>query len=128
MDDKSTQLRNISALLDYGVDPRTFSPWLSFACLTDLLTIHVKGLVYMGFSRDWPVRFCSDSGVIEVRCEYRHLSEEELVRYGRWRVNSPTDLPKLTVVIVEGPLYVEIVCESYDIALEPLSRKYPDMV
>src|SRR5712691_5786476 len=127
MDDKSTQLRNISALLEFGVDHKTFRPWFSFAALTELLTVHVNGLVYMGFSRAWEDRFSDDSAVMEVHCEYRHVSEEELGKYA-WQVNAPTDLPKMTIINVEGHLCVKIICESYDIALEPLSRKFSNMV
>lgn len=128
MSDKNDQLRNISALLDYGVNPKTFSPWLTFASLSDLLTIHINGLIYMSFSRDWILRHCGDSGVREVRCERRRLSEEELIKYGRWRINFPSDLPEFTIITVEGDLYMEVFCESYDITFEPLNLKYPDMV
>jgi hypothetical protein len=128
MDDESTLLRNISALLEFGVDPKTFRPWFSFAALTELLTVRVNGLVYMDFSRAWACRFCEDSNVMEVRCECRHLSDDELDKYGRWRVDAPTDLPKLTIITVEGDLHVNIICESYDIVLEPLSQRFPYMV
>ena len=53
-------------------------PRFSFTALTDLLTLHVNGVVYMGFSRDWDDRFSDDSHVLEVRCDKRRLSKGDL--------------------------------------------------
>ena len=118
---------SISALLDYGVDPQTMRPWLSFAALDQLLTIHINGAVYMGFSRDWDDRFSDDSHVLEVTCENRRLSKEDLSGYG-FRVDDATAMPELTVITIEGPLNVKIICESYEVSREPLNRKFPSMV
>jgi len=118
---------SIAALLDFGVDPKTMRPWFSFAALTQLLTLRVNGLVYMGFSRYWEDRCSDDSDVLEVKCEYRHLAKGELDGYG-FRVDDPTAMPRLTVITIEGPLNMKIICESYEVSLEPLSRKFPSMV
>jgi hypothetical protein len=118
---------SISALLDFGVDPNTMKPCFSFAALDKLLTIHVNGLVYTGFSRDWDDRFSDDSHVLEVKCEKRCLSKEDLGGYG-FRVDDCTAMPELTVITIEGPLNVKIICESYEISLEPLNRKFPSML
>jgi hypothetical protein len=118
---------SISALLDFGVDPKTMRPWFSFAALNQLLTLHINGLVFMGFSRYWEDRFSDDSDVLEVQCEARQFSEEELSGYG-FRVDDPAAIPKLRVITVEGPLHVKIICESYEFSLEPLNRKFPNMV
>ncbi len=127
MDENFAQLKNIAALLDFGVDTKTFQPWFSFAALTQLLTLHVNGLVYMGFSRAWSERFSNDSNVMEVRCECRHLSTDELGKYV-YQVDSPEAMPRLTVITVHGDLNLEIICDSFKITLEPLSQKFPDMV
>ena len=118
---------SISALLEFGVDPKTMRPWFSFAALTQLLTLHVNGIVYMGFSRDWDDRFSDDSDVLEVTCENRLLSREDLGGYG-FRVDDSSSMPKLTVITIEGPLNIKIICDSYEISTEPLSRKFPNMV
>jgi len=118
---------SISALLDFGVDPKTMRPWLSFAAGIQLLTLHVNGLVYMAFSRDWDYRFSDDSDVLEVQCEHRKLTEEDLAGYG-WRLTSSSVMPNLTIIRIEGPLHVRIICESYEIDLEPLNHKFPKMV
>jgi hypothetical protein len=118
---------SISALLDYGVDPKTMRPWFSFAALTQLLTLHVNGVVYMGFSRDWDDRFSDDSDVLEVKCENRYLSRRDLDGYG-FRVDDSAAMPKLTVLTIEGPLQMKIICESFEVSVEPLSRKFPSMV
>jgi hypothetical protein len=123
------QLRDysISALLAFGVDPKTMRPWFSFAARTQLLTLYVHGVVYIGFSRYWEDRFADDSDVLEVQCEYRQLSQEELGQYA-FRVDDPTAIPQLTVIRIEGPLNVNIICESYEISLEPLRCKFPSLV
>jgi hypothetical protein len=118
---------SISALLDFGVDSKTMRPWLSFAAGTQLLTLHVNGLVYMTFSRDWDYRFSDESDVLEVQCEYRKLTEEDLAGY-RWRFTSSSVLPELTIIRIESPLFLKIICESYEISLEPLNRKFPNLV
>jgi hypothetical protein len=118
---------SISALLDFGVDPKTMRPWFSFAALDRLLTIHVNGLVYMGLSRDWDDRFSDDSHVLEVKCEKRRLSEGDLGGY-EFRVDDSTAMPQLTVITIEGSVNIKIICDSYEVDLEPLDRKFPGMV
>jgi hypothetical protein len=118
---------SISALLEYGIDPKTMRPWFSFAALTQLLTLHINGIVYMGLSRDWDDRFSDDAHVLEVRCENRHLSKQDLGGY-RFRVDDSSLMPKLTIITIEGPLNIMIICDSYEISTEPLSRKFPNMV
>ena len=97
-------------------------PWFSFAALTQLLTLQITGVVYMGFSRYWEDRFTDDSDVLEVGCETRYLSREELGGYG-FRVDDPASLPKLTIITVEGSLNVKIICDSYEVGLEPLHQE-----
>jgi hypothetical protein len=127
MDGIGAPLTNISAPLDFGVDRKTFRPWFSFAALTELLTVQVNGLVYMNFSRAWEDRLSDGSNVADVRCEYRHPSVDELEEYA-WQINSFTDLPRLTIISIDGDLCITIICESYEVAREPLSRKFPGMV
>lgn len=123
------QLRDysISALLDFGVDTKTMRPWFSFAAMTQLLTLRINGLVYMGFSRYWEDRFSDDSDVLDVQCEYRQIAEQELGGY-RFKVDDLKAMPKLMVLTIEGPLNVRIICESYDVSLEPLSYKFPELL
>ncbi len=105
--------RSISALLDLGVDRRTMQPWFAFDSATGRLTLQIQGLVYMGFSRDWVDRFSDDTGVLEVRCGRRRITTDEIERYA-FLVDSPASLPELTVIEIEGPLNVTIICDSYE--------------
>jgi hypothetical protein len=116
----------LSALLDFGVDPKTMRPWFSFATSSELLTLRINGLVHMGFSRCWEERFSDDSDVLEVVCETRRFSRDELGGYG-FRVGDPEAMPELTVITIEGPLNVKVFCESYEIDLEPPDRRFPAM-
>jgi hypothetical protein len=125
--DASLQDYSISALLNFGVDPRGFRPWFAFAAQTQLLTVHIDGLVYMGFSRDWTDRFSDDSDVMEVQCEKRRLTDEELEKYD-FQLEATDTIPELTIITVQGNLVVKIICDSYSICLEPLTKRYPQMV
>lgn len=104
---------SISALLDFGVDRRTMQPWFAFDSASGRLTLRIRGLVYMGFSRDWEDRFSDDAGVLEVRCGRRRITPDEIERYA-FLGYSPATLPELSVVEIEGPLNVTILCESYE--------------
>ncbi len=118
---------SISALLDMGVDERTFCPWFKFAALTQLLTLRVVGLVHMSCSRAWRVRFAGDSNVLEISNERRKLTPEDLSGYA-WNEPSPELIPELVVIHIEGGLIITVICDSFEVALEPLSRQYPHMI
>jgi len=118
---------SISALLDMGVDERTFCPWFKFAALSQLLTLRVVGLVHMSCSRAWGDRFADDSSVMEISNKRRKLTPEDLSGYA-WNEPSPQSMPELVVIKVEGDLNLTVICDSFEVALEPLSRQYPHMV
>jgi len=118
---------SISALLDMGVDERTFCPWFKFCALWQLLTLRVVGLVHMRFSRSWEYRFEQDSNVLEISNEKRKLTAEDLSGYA-WNEPSPELIPELVVIHIEGDLNITLICDSFDVALEPLSLQYPQMV
>ena len=118
---------SISALLDMGVDERTFCPWFKFAALSQLLTLRVVGLVHMSCSRAWRYRFDDDSHVIEISNKRGRLTPEELSGYD-WNEESPLSMPELVLIKVEGDLNLTIICDSFEVALEPLSRQYPHIV
>lgn len=118
---------SISALLDMGVDERTFCPWFKFAALSQLLTLRVVGLVHMSCSRQWRDRFDDDSHVIEISNKRGRLTPEELSGYA-WNEESPLSMPELVVIKVEGDLNLTLICDSFEVALEPLSRQYPHIV
>jgi hypothetical protein len=115
---------SISALLGMGADARTFQPWFKFAALSKLLTLRVKGLVFMTLSRDDTFRFSEETNVMEVECERRRMNADELRCYG-FQVGAPQSMPELAVVKVHGDLNITILCDSYEVSLEPLSRQYP---
>ncbi len=74
---------SISALLDMGVDTKTFCPWFKFAALTNLLTLRVVGLVYMSCSRAWEDRFVAeDTRMLWKSCnERRKMTSEDFSGY-----------------------------------------------
>lgn len=118
---------SISALLDMCTDERTFCPWFKFAALTQLLTLRVVGLVHMSCSRAWEDRFACDSNVLEISNERRKLTTEDLSGYP-WNEPSLETIPELTVIKIDGGLIITVICDSFDVALEPLSRQYPHMI
>lgn len=118
---------SISALLDMGVDERTFCPWFKFSALTQLLTLRVVGFVHMSCSRAWEDRFADDSDVLEISNERRKLTAWDLQGYG-WNEPSLESIPELTVIHLEGGLIMTVICDSFEVALEPLSRQYPHMI
>jgi hypothetical protein len=118
---------SISALLEMGVDAETFCPWFKFAALTQLLTLRVIGLVHLSCSRAWRDRFADDSNVMEISNEKRKLTREDLSGYA-WIEPSPQSVPELVVIRVEGDLNLTVICDSFDVALEPLNQQYPHMV
>ena len=118
---------SISALLGMGVDERTFCPWFKFAALSQLLTLRVVGLVHMSCSQAWEYRFSDDSNVMEISNVRSRLTPEDLSGYA-WNEPSPQSMPELVVIKVEGDLNLTVICDSFEVALEPLSRQYPHMV
>jgi hypothetical protein len=118
---------SISALLDMGVEAKTFRPWFKFAALTQLLTLRVVGLVFMSFSRDYTFQFSEDTNVFEVECERRRMTAEELQMYG-FQVESHQSVPEMTVMKVHGDLNITVICDSIEVSFEPLNQQYPDMV
>ena len=118
---------SISALLDMGVDERTFCPWFKFSALTQLLTLRVVGLVHMSWSRAWEDRFAGDSNVLEISNERRKLTFGDLSGYP-WNEPTLVSIPELTVIKIEGGLNITVICDSFEMALEPLSLQYPHMV
>ena len=118
---------SISALLDMGVDERTFCPWFKFCALMQLLTLRVVGLVHMSCSRAWEDRFAGDSDVLEISTARRKLTREDLLGYD-WNEQSPELIPELVVIHIEGGLNITVICDSFEVALEPLSLQYPHMV
>jgi len=118
---------SISALLDMGVDERNFCPWFKFSALTQLLTLRVVGLVHMSCSRAWEDRFAGDSNVLEISNDRRKLTSGDLSGYP-WNEPSLEAIPELTVIKIEGGLIMTVICDSFEVALEPLSRQYPHMV
>jgi len=118
---------SISVLLGMGVDEKSLCPWFKFAALTQLLTLRVVGLVYMSCSRAWEDRFSNSSSVMEISNEKRMLTSEDFVGYA-WNEPSPHSVPELVVIKVDGDLNLTVICESFEVALEPLSRQFPHMV
>jgi hypothetical protein len=118
---------SISALLEMGVDERTFCPWFKFSALTQLLTLRVVGLVHMSCSRAWEDRFAGDSNVLEISNERRKLTFGDLSGYP-WNEPTLVSIPELTVIKIEGGLNITVICDSFEMALEPLSLQYPHMV
>jgi hypothetical protein len=118
---------SISALLGMGVDERTFCPWFKFAALSQLMTLRVVGLVYMSCSRAWRYRMDIDSNVMEISSKKRMLTPEDLSGYA-WSELSPQMMPELVVIKVAGDLNLTIICDSFEVALEPLNRQFPHMV
>jgi len=118
---------SISALLGMGVDERTFSHWFKFAALSELLTLRVIGLVHMSCSRAWRYRFDDNTHVMEISNERRKITPDDLTGYP-WHEPSMQLMPELIVIRVEGDLNVTVICDSFEVALEPLCLQYPHMV
>jgi hypothetical protein len=118
---------SISALLDMGVDTKTFCPWFKFAALTQLLTLRVAGMVYMTFSHAWEDRFSDGTNVVEVSSERRGITIDDLSGYA-WDGPLPQVTPELVLIKVHGDLNITIICDSFEVALEPLNLQYPHMV
>lgn len=125
MSDECVDLRqySISYLLNYGVDEETLQPWFEFSALKNLLTLRITGLVYMSFSRPLIFPDSFDAIVLEVDCQRKLISPDDLLGYGY--ILEPTEhLPELVVLYFHG-VNLKIICESFDVRLEPLSHKYP---
>jgi len=118
---------SISALLDMGVDEKTFCPWFKFSSLKQLLTLQVIGFVHLSVSRAWEARFGDDSDVLEISNERRKLTPADLSGYA-WNEPSPESIPELVVIHIEGDLIITVICDSFEVAFEPLSIQYPYMI
>lgn len=118
---------SISALLGMGVDENSFCHWFKFAALTQLLTLRVVGLVHMNCSRAWGDRFADDSDIMEITNKRRKPTFEDLLGYA-WIEPSLHSLPELVVIKVEGDLNLTVICDSFEVTLEPLSQQYPHMI
>ncbi|WP_165250958.1 hypothetical protein [Paludisphaera soli] len=118
---------SITAILNFGVDPRTMKPWFEFAALDQLLTVSFNGVVHMRFSRDWDDRFSDDSDVLEVQSESRKPSEDDLQGYD-YSVEDLKAFPELQIITIFGALHVKIICESFETRSEPLAIKYPYII
>lgn len=109
---------SISAILDMGVDPVTFNPWFTFSALTERLTVRTVGFVHMRVSRAWEDRFSDDTDVLEVRCERRLLSADDIVGYA-WGEAILEAMLELTVLTISGQMNLVIVCDSIETVIEP---------
>jgi len=118
---------SIAALLDMGVDDGTFCPWFKFCALRQLLTLRVTGFVHMSCSRSWEYRFDDDTDVMEISNERRKLTQKDLLGYA-WNEPSLELIPELVVIHIEGGLNITVICDSFEVALEPLSLQYPNIV
>ena len=69
----------------------------------------------------------ADSNVMEISSTKRTLTPEDLSGYA-WSEQSPQLMPELVVIKVAGDLNLTIICDSFEVALEPLNRQFPHMV
>lgn len=108
---------SISAILDMGVDPKTFDPWFTFLSLTQRLTIKTIGFVHMRISREWEDRFSDDTHVLEITSERRKIFADDILGYA-WPDADLNAMPELTIVSVAGPVDVTLICESFATVIE----------
>jgi hypothetical protein len=64
---------------------------------------------------------------MEISSKKRMLTPEDLSGYA-WSELSPQMMPELVVIKVAGDLNLTIICDSFEVALEPLNRQFPHMV
>lgn len=115
---------SIDALLDMGVDPKTFCHWFDFCSCLQLLTLRISGLVHMTVSRGWEDRFSDNTNVVEVVNKKRKLTANDMREY-TWPEDDWESMPEFVVINIYGSVSIDIICDSFDISLEPLENKYP---